>query len=133
MAQIKGCDLRRLAASSFGLRDRSLRPQYCGWASRTARASLVLDALNQALYYRRPVHRGGLIHHRDRVCQYFSINCTEPPDQAGIEPSVGSVSDNYDADLAETINCLYRAELIDWRGPWRSLEVVEFATSELVN
>lgn len=100
-----------------------------GWrVSRTAHAGFVLDALEQALHERRPVHRGGLVHHSDRGSQYVSIRYTERLAEAGIEPSVGSVGDSYDNALAETINGLYKAELIHRRGPWRSFEAVEFAT-----
>ena len=105
-----------------------------GWrASRTAHASFVLDALEQALHDRRPVHRGGLVHHSDRGSQYVSIKYTERLAEAGIEPSVGSVGDSYDNALAETINGLYKAEVIHRRGPWRSFEAVEFATLEWVD
>jgi transposase InsO family protein len=105
-----------------------------GWrASRTAHASFVLDALEQALHERRPLHRGGLIHHSDRGSQYVSIKYTERLAQAGVEPSVGSVGDSYDNALAETINGLYKAEVIHRRGPWRSFEAVEFATLEWVD
>ena len=84
-----------------------------GWrASRTAHASFVLDALEQALHDRRPTHRGGLIHHSDRGSQYVSIKYAERLAKAGIEPSVGSVGDSYDNALAETINGLYKAEVI---------------------
>src|SRR5438067_5485227 len=100
-----------------------------GWrVSRTAHASFVLDALEQALHDRRPLHRGGLVHHSDRGSQYVSIKYTERLAEAGIEPSVGSVGDSYDNALAETINGLYKAEVIHRRGPWRSFEAVEFAT-----
>lgn len=100
-----------------------------GWrVSRTAHAGFVLDALEQALHERRPVHRGGLVHHSDRGSQYVSIRYTERLAEAGIEPSVGSVGDSYDNALAETINGLYKAEVIHRRGPWRSFEAVEFAT-----
>ena len=105
-----------------------------GWrASRTAHASFVLDALEQALHDRRPVHRGGLVHHSDRGSQYVSIKYTERLAEAGVEPSVGSVGDSYDNALAETINGLYKAEVIHRRGPWRSFEAVEFATLEWVD
>ena len=105
-----------------------------GWrASRTAHASFVLDALEQALHDRCPVHRGGLVHHSDRGSQYVSIKYTERLAEAGIEPSVGSVGDSYDNALAETINGLYKAEVIHRRGPWRSFEAVEFATLEWVD
>ena len=105
-----------------------------GWrASRTAHAGFVLDALEQALHDRRPVQGEGLIHHSDRGVQYLSIKYTERLAQAGIEPSVGSVGDSYDNALAETINGLYKTEVIHKRGPWRSFEAVEFATLEWVD
>ena len=104
-----------------------------GAGSRTAHASCVLDALEQALHDRRPVHRGGLVHRSDRGSQYVSIKYTERLAEAGIEPSVGSVGDSYDNALAETINGLYKAEVIHRRGPWRSFEAVEFATLEWVD
>jgi len=78
-----------------------------GWrVSRTAHANFVLDALEQALHERWPVHRAGLAHHSDRGSQYVSIKYSERLAQAGIEPSVGSVGDSYDNALAETINGL---------------------------
>jgi putative transposase len=100
-----------------------------GWrVSRTAHANFVLDALEQALHERRPTHRGGLVHHSDRGSQYVGIRYTERLAEAGIEPSVGSVGDSYDNALAETINGLYKAEVVHRRGPWRSFEAVEIAT-----
>ena len=105
-----------------------------GWrVSRTAHAGFVLDALEQALHERRPVRGAGLVHHSDRGVQYVSIKYTERLAEAGIEPSVGSVGDSYDNALAETINGLFKAEVIHRRGPWRSLEAVEFATLEWVD
>ncbi len=84
-----------------------------GWrASRTAHAGFVLDALEQALRKRRPVHGGGLVHHSDRGVQYVSIKYTGRPAEASVEPSVGSVGDSYDNALAETSNGLYKAEVI---------------------
>jgi transposase InsO family protein len=62
------------------------------------------------------------VHHSDRGSQYVSIKYTERLAEAGIEPSVGSVGDSYDNALAETINGLYKAEIIHRRGPWRSFE-----------
>ena len=104
-----------------------------GWrVSRTAHAGFVLDALEQALHDRRPVG-GGLIHHSDRGVQYVSIKYTERLAEAGLVPSVGSVGDSYDNALAETINGLYKSEVIWRRGPWRSMEAVEFATLEWVD
>ena len=102
-----------------------------GWrASRTAHATFVLDALDQALHARRPAPGDGLIHHSDRGGQYLSIRYLA---DAGVVPSVGSVGDSYDNALAETINGLYKAEVIHRRGPWRSLEAVEYATLEWVD
>ena len=77
----------------------------------------MLDALEQALHERWPVHRAGLIHHSDRGSQYVSIKYTERLAEAGVEPSVGSVGDAYDNALAETINGLYKAEVIHRCGP----------------
>jgi len=105
-----------------------------GWrVSWTAHASFVLGALEQAIHDRRPLHRGGLVHHSDRGRQYVSIKYTERLAEAGIEPSVGSVGDSYDNALAEAINGLYEAEVIHRRGPWRSFEAVEYATLEWVD
>lgn len=105
-----------------------------GWrVSRTAHASFVLDALEQTLYERRPIHQGGLVHHSDRGSQYVLIKYTERLVEAGIEPSVGSVGDSYDNALAETINGLYKAEVIHRKGSWRTVEAVEFATLNWVD
>ena len=98
-----------------------------GWrVSRTAHAGFVLDALEQAVHQRQP--GAGLVHHSDRGSQYLSIRYTERLAEAGIEPSVGSVGESYDNALAETINGLYKAEVIHRRGPWRSFDAVEYAT-----
>ena len=103
-----------------------------GWrVSRTAHAGFVLDALEQAVHQRRP--GAGLVHHSDRGSQYLSIKYTERLAEAGIEPSVGSVGDSYDNALAETINGLFKAEVIHRRGPWRSFDAVEYATLEWVD
>jgi putative transposase len=104
-----------------------------GWkVSRSARTDFVLDALEQALHERRPLGKDALIHHSDRGVQYVSIRYTERLAQAGIEPSVGSVGDSYDNALAETINGLYKAELI-YRRSWQNLDAVEMATLEWVD
>jgi len=105
-----------------------------GWrVSSTAHAGFVLDALEQALHDHRPVKGSGLIHHSDRGSQYVAIRYTERLTEAGVEPSVASVGDSYDNALAETINGLYKTEVIRRRGPWRTLEAVEFATLEWVD
>jgi len=104
-----------------------------GWrVSRSMRTDFVLDALEQALYARQPERDATLIHHSDRGSQYVSIRYTERLAEAGIEPSVGSKGDSYDNALAETINGLYKAELIHRRAPWKTVEAVELATLEWV-
>ena len=108
--------------------------RHVGWrASRSAHAGFVLDALEQALHDRKPVSGGGLVHHSDRGVQYVSIKYTERLAEAGLVPSGGSVGDSYDNALAETINGLYKAEVIWRQGPWRSFEAVEYATLEWVD
>jgi len=105
-----------------------------GWrVSTSMQTDFVLDALEQALYARRPQRDGALIHHSDRGSQYVSIRYTERLAEAGIEPSVGSRGDSYDNALAETINGLYKAELIHRRAPWKTREAVELATLEWVS
>ena len=104
-----------------------------GWrVSRTMRTDFVLDALEQALYARRAERDGALVHHSDRGSQYVSIRYTERLGEAGIEPSVGSKGDSYDNALAETINGLYKAEVIH-RRTWKTCEAVELATLEWVD
>jgi transposase InsO family protein len=103
-----------------------------GWrVSSSARTDFVLDALEQALYERQPAD--SLIHHSDRGSQYVSIRYTERLAEAGIEPSVGSVGDSYDNALAETINGLYKAEVIHRGAPWKTREAVELATLRWVD
>ncbi|MFC0711085.1 IS3 family transposase, partial [Azorhizophilus paspali] len=98
-----------------------------GWkVSGSARTDFVLDALKQALYARQPV-QGGLIDHSDGGVQSVSIRYTERLAEAGIEPSVGSVGNSYDNALAETIDGLYKAEVIH-RQSWKNREAVELAT-----
>jgi putative transposase len=104
-----------------------------GWrVSPSMRTDFVLDALEQALYARQPERDQSLIHHSDRGSQYVSIRYSERLAEAGIEPSVGSKGDSYDNALAETINGLYKAELIHRRGPWKTKEAVDLATLEWV-
>ena len=104
-----------------------------GWkASTTAHAEFVLEALDQALYARRPA-KYKLIHHSDRGSQYLSIKYTEKLADAGIQPSVGSVGDSYDNALAEAINGRHKAEVIHRCGLWRSFQEIECATLTLVN
>ena len=105
-----------------------------GWrVSHSMQTDFVLDALEQALYDRQPERSESLIHHSDRGSQYVSIRYTERLAEAGIEPSVGSRGDSYDNALAETINGLYKTELIHRRAPWKTRESVELATLEWVH
>jgi len=103
-----------------------------GWrVSRTMHTELVLDALEQAVHARQPGK--GLIHHSDHGVQYLSIRYTERLTEIGVEPSVGTVGDSYDNAMAESVIGLFKAEMIYARGPWRSLEMVEYATLEWVD
>jgi transposase InsO family protein len=104
-----------------------------GWrVARSMRTDFVLDALEQARYARRAEREGALVHHSDRGSQYVSIRYTERLAEAGIEPSVGSKGDSYDNALAETINGLFKAEVIH-RKTWKTCEAVELATLEWVD
>jgi transposase InsO family protein len=99
-----------------------------GWRVSTSMTTdFVLDALEQALYDRQPERNSSLIHHSDRGSQYVSIRYSERLAEAGVEPSVGSKGDSYDNALAETINGLYKAEVIH-RHTWKTREAVELAT-----
>ncbi len=103
-----------------------------GWrVASSMRTDLVLDALEQALWSRTGTE--GLVHHSDRGSQYLSIRYTERLAEAGVESSVGSRGDSYDNALAETIIGLYKTEVIHRRGPWRSIDAVEYATLEWVD
>ena len=112
-----------------------------GWRqSSSMRTDFVLDALEQALYDRQPQrvdalihHSDRLIHHSDRGSQYVSIRYSERLAEAGIEPSVGSRGDSYDNALAETINGLYKTELVHRRTPWKTKESLELATLDWVS
>lgn len=98
-----------------------------GWrVSRSLRSDLALDALEQALHARD--HTGDLTHHSDHGVQYLSIRYTDRLRDAGIAASVGSVGDSYDNAMAETINGLYKAEVIHHLGPWRNVDHVEYET-----
>jgi transposase InsO family protein len=100
-----------------------------GWrVSSSLQTDIALDALEQALYDRGVTQDTDLIHHSDRGVQYLSIRYADRLTEVGITPSVGSVGDSYDNALAETINGLFKTEVIRQQGPWRNLEDVEFAT-----
>ena len=94
--------------------------------------ALSLEALEHALN----TARGGaeqLLHHSDRGSQYVAVAYTERLADAGIRPSVGSVGDSYDNALAETVNGLYKTELIYSQPAWAGLTEVEFATMNWVH
>jgi putative transposase len=104
-----------------------------GWkASTSLETGLALDALEMAIWSRRGESLYGLVHHSDRGSQYLAIRYTARLAEAGIAASVGSKGDSFDNALAETINGLYKAELIRRRGPWRTAAEVERATAEWV-
>jgi len=103
-----------------------------GWrVSTSMKADLVLDALEQAVHARCETE--GLIHHSDRGKQYLSIRYSERLGECGIQASVGTTGDSYDNALAESIIGLFKAEVIHRRGPWRSVDNVEYATLEWVD
>ncbi len=105
-----------------------------GWrVSSSLRTDLALDALEMAIFVRGGHDLTGLIHHSDRGSQYLAIRYTERLEDAGAVNSVGSRGDSYDNALAETVNGLYKAELINRRGPWRSVEQVELETAAWVH
>jgi putative transposase len=108
-----------------------------GWrVASTMATSMVLDGIEQAIWTRQQqgvVDLKDVVHHTDRGSQYTSIRFSERLAQAGIQPSVGAVGSSYDNALPETINGLYKTELIKPRKPWRSIEDVEVATAEWVH
>jgi len=102
-----------------------------GWrAARTMKTDLPLDALDMALWHRgRAGHDvRGLIHHSDAGSQYTSIRYTDRLVEAGLQASIGTIGDSYDNALAETVNGLYKAELVFWEGPWKGADDLELAT-----
>jgi putative transposase len=105
-----------------------------GWkVSMSLKAELALDALEMAIWSRNPIDLDGLIHHSDRGVQYLSIRYTERLAEEGVVCSVGSRGDSYDNALAESVNGLYKTEVIRKRGPWRSFEQLELATARWVD
>jgi putative transposase len=108
-----------------------------GWrVAATMNTTMVLDSIEQAIWTRQQegiFDLKDVVHHTDRGSQYTSIRFTERLAEAGIQPSVGAVGSSYDNALAETINGLYKTELIKPRKPWRTVEEVEYATAEWVD
>ena len=107
-----------------------------GWRCGTTMSTqLVLDALEQAVWTCQREGRSldSVVAHTDRGSQYTAIRYTERLAEAGIAASVGSLGSSYANALAETINGLYKTELIKPRAPWRTLDAVEIATAEWVD
>ena len=103
-----------------------------GWKLSTSQTTdFVLDALEQALSEREVA--ADLIHQSDRGSQYVSVTYTDLLNAAGVKPSVGTVGDSYDNALAETINGLYKTELVHNLGPWKSIQALEQATYNWVH
>ncbi|WP_215200572.1 IS3 family transposase [Escherichia coli] len=94
------------------------------WVSSSMETTFVLDALEQALWARRP---SGTIHHSDKGSQYVSLAYTERLKEAKLLASTGSTGDSYDNAMAESINGLYKAEVIH-RKSWKKRAEVELAT-----
>lgn len=102
-----------------------------GWrAARSMKTDLPLDALDMALWHRGRAGQEvtGLIHHSDAGSQYTSIRYTDRLLEARLQASIGTVGDSYDNALAETVNGLYKAELVYWEGPWKGADDLELAT-----
>lgn len=113
--------------------DAYARQMVGGRARTSAQTGFVLDALEQVVHGRMSTKAMGLLYHSDCGSQCLSIRYAERLADAGIEPSVGSVGDSYDNALAETINGLFKVEVIHRRAPWRSFEAAEYATLELTD
>jgi putative transposase len=100
-----------------------------GWrVAASLHAELALDALEMAIWTRRGESLSGLVHHSDRGVQFLSIRYTERLAGEGAVASVGSKGDSYDNAMAETLNGLFKTEVIRRGGPWRTVEDVELAT-----
>lgn len=106
-----------------------------GWATRSTMKTeaLPLEAVQHALILAQDQALAGLVHHSDKGSQYVSIRYTNHLEEAGIKPSARSTGDSYDNALAETVNGLYKAELIYARPAWPSVTEVEFETLNWVH
>jgi len=104
-----------------------------GWrVASHMRTDMVLESIEMARWSRGQ-RLDGLVCHSDAASQYTSIRYTERLAEIGAVPSIGSVADSYDNALAETVNGLYKTELIRRRGPWRDVDQVELATLNWVH
>jgi len=100
-----------------------------GWRTAASMTTpLVMDALEMAIFSRRHQLLDGVIAHSDAGSQYVSVSYTERLAEIGAQPSIGSIGDSFDNAMAESVNGLYKTELIRRRGPWRHAEHVELAT-----
>ena len=97
------------------------------------RSDLALDALEMAIWARRDENLVGLVHHSDRGVQYTAIRYTKRLEEAKAIRSVGSKGDSYDNAAAESLNSLYKRELIDFRGGWQGVDDVMIATADWVH
>jgi putative transposase len=97
------------------------------------RAGLALDALEMAIWSRREHLGADLVHHSDRGVQYTSIHYTQRLEDIRAVRSVGSKGDSYDNAAAESVNSLYKKELISFEGPWQGAGDVTVATAEWVH
>ena len=105
-----------------------------GWRVSTSMTTkFVLDALDQAIWQRKTLDNKSLVHHSDRGSQYLSIKYTERLAQAEINLSVGTVGDAYDNALAECVIGLFKTEVINQIGPWKSMREVEWETLKWVD
>jgi transposase InsO family protein len=105
-----------------------------GWRVSTSMATqFVLDTLEQAIWQRKYNDNNALIHHSDRGSQYLSIKYTERLIEVGIDPSVGTVGEPYDNALAECVIGLFKTEVINQIGPWKSMREVEWETLKRVD
>ena len=97
------------------------------------RSDLAIDALEMAIWTRRNDDISKLVHHSDRGVQYTSIRYTKRLEEAGAVRSVGSKGDSYDNAAAESLNSLYKRELIDPRAPWDGEDLVMITTADWVS
>jgi transposase InsO family protein len=105
-----------------------------GWrASTSMKTQFVLDALDQAIWQRKTPDNKSLVHYSDRGSQYLSIKYTERLAEAEIDLSVGTVGDAYDNALAECVIGLFKTEVINQIGPWKSMREVEWETLKWVD
>jgi transposase InsO family protein len=105
-----------------------------GWqVSDSLKAELALDALEMALWSRRDTLSIALVHHSDRGVQYTAVRYGQRLADAGIERSVGRKGDSYDNALAESVNALYKKEIIARNGPWNDVSEVTLATAEWIH